>query len=53
MAPWGIGLGLDFRANGLLGNAAIPPPPIGFTYLMGADGAYLKGADGAYLLGAA
>lgn len=28
------------------------PPPEGFVYLLGADGAYLKGADGAYLLGA-
>lgn len=31
----------------------LPPPPDGFVYLLGADGAYLRGADGAYLLGAA
>ncbi len=33
--------------------ATLPPPPSGFVYLLGADGAYLLGADGAYLLGAA
>lgn len=31
----------------------LPPPPQGFVYLVGPDGAYLKGADGAYLLGVA
>lgn len=36
-----------------LGSVGVPPPPIGFAYLIGADGAYLKGADGSYLLGAA
>jgi hypothetical protein len=36
-----------------LGSSGRPPPPAGFVYLIGADGAYLKGADGAYLLGAA
>lgn len=46
------------RAIGQIGGfdplqSALPPPPPGFVYLLGADGAYLKGADGAYLLGAA
>lgn len=31
----------------------VAPPPTGFVYLLGADGAYLQGADGAYLLGVA
>ena len=30
----------------------LPPPPAGYVYLTGPDGAYLVGADGKYLLGA-
>jgi hypothetical protein len=45
----GAGIGRMGAAPG----SGRPPPPIGFAYLIGADGAYLKGADGAYLLGAA
>jgi hypothetical protein len=41
-----------FGSLGVLGTA-LTPPPNGFVYLLGADGAYLKGADGAYLLGVA
>lgn len=37
---------------GALGGAQAPPPN-GFIYLLGADGAFLKGADGLYLLGVA
>lgn len=47
------------RCLGLVGQSGgaapgpIDPPPDGFVYLLGADGAYLKGADGAFLLGVA
>jgi hypothetical protein len=33
-----------------VGTGPIPPPPAGFVYLTGPDGAYLFGPDGSFLL---
>ncbi len=54
IADNGFGFAVTLVDSGGLPFAIIPlPPPDGFVYLLGPDGAYLKGPDGAYLLGAA
>lgn len=45
---WGLGQGLGFIADALAGSGLAPP--VGFVFLVDADGVYLVDADGYYLL---
>jgi len=45
MARIGVGVGFVISGNALV-------PPLGFVFLVDADGAYLIDSDGSYLIGA-